>query len=93
MPVYHPHLTVSSLKTGTALYSPLFVYTLYLTQYLVRTNVGGMEMKGRTVMFFGTSTSNTYLIGGGMIIGTDFSSSRIAGSEGESSLLLQSLFL
>lgn len=93
MPVYHPHLTVSSLKTGTGLHSPLFVYPLYLTQYLVPTNVGGMEMKGRTVMFFGTSTSNTFLIWGGMIIGTDFSSDRIAVSEGESSLLLQSLVL
>lgn len=57
-----------------------------LMQYLVHVNVGGMEMKGGAMMFFGASIANTFLRCGGMIIGTDFSDNRIAVRE--SSLLL-----
>ena len=53
----------------------LSIHPLYLTQRLVHVNVGGMEMKGKAVMFFGT-ISNTSLMHGSMIIGTDFSSSK-----------------
>lgn len=46
----------------------------YLAQHLVHMSVGGMEMKGKAMMFFGT-VSSTSLRYGSMIIGTDFSSS------------------